>query len=116
MCVISSIWQSVARRDKLSYMMTKAALQGLVMSVAIDLAERGILINAVLPGALDTPMTHRSLTPSQISAVATATPFRRLASLEDVGHLTAFLTSPLNTSITGQFVAVDLGFANAKAV
>ena len=61
MCVISSIWQNMARQTKLSYCMSKAALQGLVLSASVDLAADGHLINAVLPAALDTPMTQQNL-------------------------------------------------------
>ena len=116
LCVISSVWQNVARPNKLSYMVSKAALQGLVLSAAIDLAERGILVNAVLPGALDTPMTRANLTPDQIARFAAMTKFGRLATLGDVGALVGFLCSAANTSITGQFVGVDLGFQNARIV
>ena len=116
LCVISSVWQKVARANKLSYMMSKAALQGLVMSAAIDLAEAGVVINAVLPGALDTPMTHANLTKDQIDRLASLTPHNRLAAIEDVANLAVFLCSPSNTSITGQFVAVDLGFEHARLV
>ena len=116
LCVVSSVWQRVARRQKLSYMMSKAALQGLVMSAAIDLAEQGMLINAVLPGALDTPMTHANLSAEQIARIAAMTPFGRLASIDDVANVVGFLCAPANTSITGQFIAVDLGFENARIV
>ena len=116
LCVISSVWQNVARPNKLSYMVSKAALQGLVQSAATDLAERGILVNAVLPGALDTPMTRQNLTPEQIERIGGMTRFNRLAALGDVAALVAFLCSVANTSITGQFVSVDLGFQNARLV
>jgi len=116
LCVISSVWQNVARPNKLSYMVSKAALQGLVQSAATDLAERGILVNAVLPGALDTPMTRANLSTEQIARISGMTKFGRLAALDDVAALVAFLCSPANTSITGQFVAVDLGFQNARLV
>ena len=116
LCVISSVWQNVARPNKLSYMVSKAALQGLVQSAATDLAERGILVNAVLPGALDTPMTRQNLTPEQIGRIAGMTKFDRLPALCDVAELVGFLCSAANTSITGQFIAVDLGFQNARLV
>jgi 3-oxoacyl-[acyl-carrier protein] reductase len=116
LCVISSVWQNVARPNKLSYMVSKAALQGLVLSAANDLAERGILVNAVLPGALDTPMTRQNLTTEQIGRIAGMTKFDRLPALGDVAALDGFLCSAANTSITGQFVAVDLGFQNARLV
>jgi NAD(P)-dependent dehydrogenase (short-subunit alcohol dehydrogenase family) len=116
LCVISSVWQRVARPNKLSYKVSKAALHGLVLSAATDLADRGILVNAVLPGAIDTPMTSANLSPEQIGRIEGMTKFERLAALGDVAALVAFLCSSANTSITGQFVAVDLGFENARLV
>ncbi len=115
-CVVSSIWQNLARQNKLSYTMTKAALQGLVLSAAADLAADGHLINAILPGALDTPMTRNNLTSEQISTLTTATKFGRLPHLEDVANLAYFLCSEENTGITAQFIAADLGFSHVRIV
>ncbi len=116
LCVISSIWQKLARQSKLSYCVSKSALQGLVLSASADLAEHGHLINAILPGALDTPMTRRNLTPEQIDRLSKATSFDRLPTLNDVASLACFLCSPENTGITGQFIAVDLGFSHVRIV
>lgn len=115
-CVISSIWQNLARQSKLSYCMSKAALQGLVLSAATDLAADGHLINAVLPGALETPMTRQNLSPEQIDRFATSTGFGRLPTLEDVASLVCYLCSPENSGITGQFIAADLGFSHVRIV
>ena len=114
MCIISSIWQNITRPSKLSYCISKAALQGLVLSASVDLAADGHLINAVLPGALDTPMTRRNLTPAQTAALASATAFGRLPTLADVASLVCYLCSKDNTGITGQFIAADLGFSHAR--
>ena len=114
LCVISSIWQNIARQAKLSYCITKSALQGLVQSLAIDLGKQGILINAVLPGALDTPMTRSNLSPTQIQNLESATPLQTLPNLEDVAGLVDYLCSPSNTGITGQFIAADRGFSYAR--
>lgn len=116
MCVISSIWQNLARQSKLSYCVSKAALQGLVMSASADLAKDGHLINAVLPGAINTPMTQRNLTAEQMGRLTAATQFGRLASLQDVAGLVLYLCSPDNTGITGQFIAADLGFSHVRIV
>lgn len=116
MCVISSIWQNLARQSKLSYCVSKAALQGLVMSASADLARDGHLINAVLPGAIETPMTQRNLTADQMARLSSATQFGRLASLDDVASLVLYLCSPDNTGITGQFIAADLGFSHVRIV
>ena len=116
LCVISSIWQNLARQRKLSYCVSKAALQGLVLSAAADLAEEGYLINAVLPGALETPMTRRNLSGEQIERLSAATGFGRLPALEDVASLVCYLCSAENTGITGQFIAADLGFSHVRIV
>ena len=116
MCIVSSIWQNLARQSKLSYCVSKAALQGLVLSASVDLAADGHLINAVLPGALDTPMTRKNLAPEQIERLSNATGFKRLPGLEDVASLVCFLCSHENTGITGQFIAADLGFSHARIV
>jgi len=114
LCVISSIWQNIARQKKLSYCITKSALQGLVQSLSIDLGKQGKLINAVLPGALDTVMTRANLSQEQISRLESITPLGSLPNLADVASLVAYLCSPENTGITGQFIAADRGFSNAR--
>lgn len=114
LCVISSIWQNIARQNKLSYCITKSALQGLIQSLSIDLGKGGILINAVLPGALDTEMTRTNLSTSQIDQLEVATPLQSLPNLTDVTGLVSYLCSTANTGITGQFIAADRGFSNAR--
>jgi len=111
LCVISSIWQEIARQNKLSYTVTKSALRGLVQSLAIDLGAKNILINAVLPGALDTPMTRANLSAQQIEKLESETPLKTLPQFEDVCELVAFLCSPKNTGLTGQFIAADRGYS-----
>ncbi len=116
LCIISSIWQNLARQNKFSYSMTKAALQGLVLSAAADIAADGHFINAVLPGALDTPMTRRNLSGDQIWRLEESTKFKRLPALADVANLVFYLCGPYNTGITGQFIAADLGFSNVRII
>uniref|UniRef100_B1XTE9 Short-chain dehydrogenase/reductase SDR n=1 Tax=Polynucleobacter necessarius subsp. necessarius (strain STIR1) TaxID=452638 RepID=B1XTE9_POLNS len=114
LCIISSIWQNIARQEKLSYCVTKSALQGLVQSLTVDLGREGILVNAVLPGALDTPMTRSNLNSAQLENLESATPLKSLANLGDVAGLVHYLCSQDNTGITGQFIAADRGFSNAR--
>lgn len=114
LCVISSIWQNIGRQNKLSYCITKSALQGLIQSLSIDLGKNGILINAVLPGALDTEMTRKNLSTTQIQYLENATPLKSLPDLSDVTGLVDYLCSASNTGITGQFIAADRGFSNAR--
>jgi 3-oxoacyl-[acyl-carrier protein] reductase len=116
LCVISSVWQTISRQNKLSYSVTKAAIQGLVLSLTNDLAKEGHLINAVLPGVIDTPMTHENLTQAQIDNVKRSTQFNKLPKLEDVAHTVYFLCSKENTGTTGQFIKVDLGYSDVRIV
>ncbi len=116
LCIISSIWQNLARQNKLSYCTTKSALQGLVQSLVVDLGRSGYLVNAVLPGALDTPMTRANLSSEQIHSLLGMTPIGSLPSLNDVCQLVGFLCSQENTGITGQFVAADRGFSYARII
>jgi NAD(P)-dependent dehydrogenase (short-subunit alcohol dehydrogenase family) len=116
LCVISSIWQEISRQNKLSYGVSKAALKGLVLSLANDLGADGHLINAVLPGALDTPMTRKNLSDAQVQAITSATQFGRLANLQDVTNAVHYLCSAENTGVTGQFIKIDLGFTDVRVI
>ena len=116
LCIISSIWQKLAKQDKLSYTISKSAIQGAVMSLAVDLGKNGMLINAVLPGVIDTPMTLENLSDDQIKSIKNNTPLKSLASLEDISNIVGFLCSESNQGITGEFIRVDKGFSNAKII
>jgi NAD(P)-dependent dehydrogenase (short-subunit alcohol dehydrogenase family) len=113
-CVVSSIWQTIARQNKLSYGISKAALQGLILSASADLAKDGHLINGILPGVLDTEMTRSMLTPAQLDLVQEATLFGRLPDIADVVAAALFFCSEQNRSVTGQFLAIDLGLRNVR--
>ena len=116
LCIVSSIWQERARQNKLSYVMTKAAVGGLVRSASADMAVDGHLVNAVLPGVLDTPMTQAALAPHQLSGIQAATQFNALPTTGGVASLIGYLCSEANVGVTGQSVAVDLGYSNVRIV
>lgn len=112
--VVSSIWQLESRPGKFSYTVSKAALQGLVKSCALDLGPRGIVINAVLPGVVDTPMTRTHLSSEQLATITAQSALGRLPEPEDIAAAVGFLASPANRAITGQFLTVDAGFIGLK--
>ena len=116
LCVVSSIWQQAIRPNKLSYSITKSALSGLVQSAALDLADQNILVNAILPGVLDTPMTRSVLSSEQINSVASRTGFARLVTPQEIAGLCHFVCSQANTTLTGQSLVADLGFSNVRPV
>jgi 3-oxoacyl-[acyl-carrier protein] reductase len=114
--ILSSIWQDSSRPNKLSYIVTKSALKGLVASLCLELGSKGISINAVLPGVTDTPMTHRNLTPEQITRVIEETPLSKLPSIEEVTKTVTWLASQESNGISGQFIAVDNGWSRYRNV
>ena len=114
LCIISSIWQEIVRPNKLSYSISKAACGAIVRSSASDLATRNILVNAVLPGVLDTKMTRAVLDNDQLVRVQKVTGFNRLVVPQEVAEVVGFLCSPSNTAITGQSIVIDLGYTNVR--
>ena len=109
--VLSSIWQESARPNKLAYIASKASLSGVIPALAIDLASDGIVINGVLPGVIDTPMTRANLTDSQVKNVESNTPGGILANPEDVARAVSWLASANSQGITGQWITVDNGWS-----
>ncbi len=114
--VLSSIWQQSSRSSKLSYSISKSALSGLVKSIAIDLAESQLSINAVLPGVLDTKMTRANLTPEQIKSVENRTIGGTLVTTQEIANVVSWLLSEQSSGINGQFITVDNGWSVASGL
>lgn len=113
--IISSIWETNVRTNKLSYSISKAALSSLVKSAAADLSRLGIRINNVLPSVIDNEMTRRTMSAEQIQRIKMSTGFERLIDIEDIRVLVKFLVLN-NTGISGQSIKVDLGMTNITAI
>lgn len=107
---ISSILGIVARPDRSAYSMTKAALHALTRSAALELGASGVLVNSLSPGYVDTDLTRQNNSTQEISAIAKTIPLRRLARVEELAKVAAFLVSEENTYLTGQNIVVDGGF------
>lgn len=116
LCVLSSIWQELARSGKFSYTVSKAAVAGLVRSAAADLGPSNILVNAVLPGVVDTPMSRANLSAEQITAITSACPLGRLPTPADIASAVCFLVGADNNAITGQCLTVDAGFSPIRLI
>lgn len=114
--ILSSVWQDLARQEKLAYVVSKAAVAGLVRSLAADLGPLGIAVNAVAPGVIDSPMARANLTPDQIGAFFEATPAKRLCSPSDVARVARWLTSPDSDGVNAATIPVDGGWSEIRYV
>lgn len=95
-------------RNHAHYVMSKAALVGYTRASAMELAAKGILVNAVAPGLIDTPML-RALTPERLAAQLALQPTGQAGRPEDIANAVSFLASPQMAFITGQVLFVDGG-------
>ena len=109
--VLSSIFGFLSRVGRLPYAMSKHALIGIVKTLALELADDGVLVNAVSPGYIDTRLTRANNDAATVARLTSAVPMRRLGTPEDVAEVVYFLGSESNRYITGQDIVVDGGFS-----
>ena len=107
---LSSVVGLRGNAGQANYAASKAGVIGMTKSLAKELAGRGITVNAVAPGFIDTDMTA-AMPETARSAVLSAVPAGRLGAAEEVAKAVAFLASGDAAYITGQVLAVDGGMA-----
>ena len=107
---VVSIFALVTRERRAAYSMTKAALGALTRTAAVEFGPRGVLVNALAPGYVDTELTRRNNPPDAIAAIEATIPLRRMAQASELAEVAAFLVSDANSYLTGQTVVVDGGF------
>ena len=108
---VSSAYSARARAGRAAYSASKAALESLVRSTAVEFASSGVLANAVAPGFVDTELTRANNDAATIATLLERVPVGRLAQPDEVASVIEFLLSPANTYITGQTIAVDGGWS-----
>ena len=93
-----------------NYCASKAGVIGLTKAVAKEHAARGVTVNAVAPGYIDTPMTQ-ALSDKVKDEIASQIPMKRRGLPEDVANVIAFLCSDYASYVTGEVIRVDGGIA-----
>ncbi len=105
---ISSVIGLIGNAGQANYAASKAGLLGLTKSLAREMASRGITVNALAPGLIETDMT--SVLSEEIrKSILSKIPLGSLGQPEDIASAVAFLASPEAKYITGQVLAVDGG-------
>ena len=106
-CISSVVGQS-GNAGQANYAASKAGLIGFAKAVALEVASRGITVNVVSPGLIDTDMT-RAITSGAHEDWAARIPLKRLGTPEDIAAAVCFLASDEASYITGQVLAVNGG-------
>lgn len=107
---LSSVVGLRGNAGQVNYAASKAGVVGMTKSLAKELASRGVTVNAVAPGFIETDMTA-AMTDAAKTATLTSIPIQKLGAPEDVARAVAFLASDEAAYITGQVLAVDGGMA-----
>ena len=107
---ISSVVAHTGNPGQVNYTSSKAAISGMVKSLALELSSRNILVNAVAPGFIASNMTDR-LNENQKNSILERIPMKRLGTPQDVANVVGFLCSENANYITGQTIHVNGGLA-----
>jgi glucose 1-dehydrogenase len=107
---VSSVHEELPFPHFASYCASKGAIKMLTRNLAIELAPYGITVNAVAPGAIETPINRALLAePAKLEPLLANIPLRRLGRPNDVAGVVAFLASPDADYVTGSTYFVDGG-------
>lgn len=107
---ISSVHEEITMPTNAAYCASKGGVRMLARTIAVELAEYGITVNNICPGAVDTPMdAPLKENPAEMRALLNEIPLKRMAQPSEIGDLAAFLASDRAAYITGASYVIDGG-------
>ena len=105
---MSSVSAILGNRGQANYAAAKAGLHGASKSLALEIASRGVTVNVVAPGIIESPMTRESVPAGVVESLV---PLKRTGTPDEVAALVAFLCSDAAGYITGQTISINGGMA-----
>ena len=103
---LSSLAAIIGNRGQTNYAAAKAGLHGASKSLALELASRGVTVNVVAPGLIESPAVRQAFTSVQVESLV---PMKRVGTAEEVAALVSFLVSDQAGYMTGQVIGIDGG-------
>ena len=103
---ITSVTALSGNRGQVNYGAAKGAINSATKSLALEVASRGVTVNAIAPGIIDSPMSASAF---DAEAIKRMVPAQRAGTPEDVAALAGFLASPAAGYITGQVISINGG-------
>ena len=112
---VASISGVVGLADQIAYCASKGAIVQLTRQLAVDWSSRGVRVNAVAPGAIDTPFLRNSLAgvpdiDAVLAQIAAAHPLGRISEPDEIAEIVVFLASPRSRFVSGAILMADGGF------
>jgi NAD(P)-dependent dehydrogenase (short-subunit alcohol dehydrogenase family) len=106
----ASVAGLIGSRGLAAYVASKHGVVGLTKTAALEYAQRGIRVNCVCPGVIQTPMTERVLRDPARQAQITARPMGRVGTPEEIAEAVVWLCSDAASFVTGHTMTVDGGY------
>lgn len=113
--MISSMTAIMGMEQVVAYTTAKSAILGLQRSLVAELSPKGVRVNTIAPGWIDTPMFHKATDndPQRKANILRRIPMKTFGQPDDIGYAALYLSSPAGAYVNGVFLPVDAGASEA---